>query len=74
MLLALYLGLSVVLTSLHAYLVNYGEHKALRKERHERLMENDGEAPWAYRILSPAAAQGGLRGDRPLYRPKVGCP
>jgi hypothetical protein len=58
MLLALYLGLSIVLTSLHAYLVNYGEHKALRKERHERLMENDGEAPWAYRILSPAAAQG----------------
>ena len=56
-LLALYFGLSVLLTAAHGYAVNYGPNQKLRQERHDRLARFGGEAPWAYRVLSPAIAR-----------------
>lgn len=54
---ALYIGLATTLTAAHGYAVNYGPKQALRHERHERLARWEGEAPWAYRVLSPALAR-----------------
>jgi hypothetical protein len=56
-LIALYFGLALVLTAAHGYAVNYGPNQKLRQERHERLASGGGEAPWAYRVLSPAVSR-----------------
>lgn len=63
---ALLLLLGALLTSMHAYVVNYGENRAMRKERHERILSMTGEAPWAYRVLSPALAEGTARALAPV--------
>jgi hypothetical protein len=64
--LVLLLLLGALLTSMHAYVVNYGENRGMRKERHERILSMTGEAPWAYRVLSPALAEGTARVVGPL--------
>jgi hypothetical protein len=75
--LVLLLLLGALLTSMHAYVVNYGENRGMRKERHERILSMTGEAPWAYRVLSPALAEGtarvvGPRMARPIDRRESG--
>lgn len=64
--LALLILLGGLLTSMHAYIVNYGENRAMRKERHDRILSMTGEAPWAYRVLSPTLAEGTSRLLEPI--------
>ncbi len=54
---ALYLGLALLLTQVHAYQVNFGEHERQRSVRHEKVLDGRGESPWVYRTLSPRLAE-----------------
>lgn len=55
---ALYLGLALVLAQLHAEWVNFGPKANKRWQRHEQILQGDGEAPWTYRVAVPWAAHG----------------
>jgi len=54
---ALYLGLALLLAQLHGERVNFGPKKGKRAERHELIVQGQGEAPWAYRAVVPWAAE-----------------
>jgi hypothetical protein len=62
----LYLGLAVVLTSLHGYNVNYGESAHKRAARHAKIIDMRGDSPWAYRLAVPFVAEGVSRALAPL--------
>lgn len=55
---ALYLGLSMSLTSFHAFQVNFGPNEGKREVRHERIVQLEGgQKPWAYRAAVPLAVE-----------------
>ena len=54
---ALYLGLALLLTQLHGERVNFGPKMGKRAQRHELIIQGQGEAPWAYRAVVPWAAE-----------------
>jgi hypothetical protein len=54
----LFLGLAALLTALHGEWINFGPKTAERAERHEQILSRAGEAPWAYRVAVPWAAEG----------------
>ena len=53
----LYLGLALVLVQLHGELINFGPKASRRVDRHELIIQADGEAPWTYRLAVPWAAE-----------------
>ncbi|MFT5683200.1 MAG: hypothetical protein ACI8RZ_004129 [Myxococcota bacterium] len=53
----MYLLLASLLVQQHAYHINFSDAVALRAQRHIRLIALEGDAPWAYRLLVPAAAE-----------------
>jgi hypothetical protein len=54
---AMYLLLATLLVQQHAYHINFSDALPQRAQRHLRLIALEGDAPWAYRLLVPAAAQ-----------------
>lgn len=52
-----YAGLAFMLTALHAVQVNFGPFQEARGIRHAHVLHGTGKAPWAYRVLMPAAAE-----------------
>ena len=52
-----YLGLSALLAQFHGYVVNFGPKQGKRLARHEQILQREGEAPWAYRLVMPALAE-----------------
>ncbi len=53
-LVSLYLGISAMLTFLHAYNVNMVPgYSRLRRERHMEIVEGRGMAPYGYRVVVP---------------------
>ena len=56
-LVSMYLVLTSLLIQQHAYQVNFSESLIKRAQRHDRLLALQGDAPWAYRVLTPALAE-----------------
>jgi hypothetical protein len=57
-LVVLYLGLSLSLTSFHAFQVNFGPKLDKRGHRHMRIVNfEEGLKPWAYRVAVPLAVE-----------------
>lgn len=54
---ALFLGLALCLSLFQASILNFGPRQADRAERHQLILERQGDAPWTYRVLMPALAQ-----------------
>ncbi|HCH62432.1 MAG: hypothetical protein CL927_15950 [Deltaproteobacteria bacterium] len=55
---AVYLGLSLSLTSFHAFQVNFGPKEEVRAQRHTRIVAmEEGLSPWAYRVAVPIAVE-----------------
>ena len=52
----LYAGLAATMTLLHTEHVTYGRRGPLRMERHEQILDHEGDAPWIYRVGTPMAA------------------
>jgi hypothetical protein len=67
--LALFAGLALSLTSLHGYIINYGDKADKRDDRHARIVSLEGESPWAYRVAVPFVAEGVQRALAPLPIP-----
>ena len=55
-LLLLYAGLAAAMTVLHTENVTHGRRGPLRMERHEQILDHDGDAPWIYRVGTPMTA------------------
>ncbi|MEL6345462.1 MAG: hypothetical protein AAFV53_20305 [Myxococcota bacterium] len=49
--------LTVLLMQFHGYQINFGEWYDQREQRHSRLVNNEGDTPWAFRIIVPMAAE-----------------
>ncbi len=54
---AVYLGLALLLTQFHGEVVNWGSRQHKRLDRHVRILEHRGDAPWGYRLLVPYTAE-----------------
>ena len=56
-LMSMYLVLTTLLVQQHAYQVNFTDSLEMRAQRHDRLLALQGDAPWAFRVLTPALAE-----------------
>jgi hypothetical protein len=54
---AVYLGLALLLTQFHGEVVNWSSRQHKRIDRHVRILEHRGDAPWGYRLLVPYTAE-----------------
>ena len=52
-LLGLYVGLSLMLTMVHAHEVNFGVSQQARYVRHTEILTGEGRSPYTYRVLVP---------------------
>ncbi len=70
----LYLGLALMLVALHAWSVDLGPNAPKRAHRHALILQGEGKAPWAYRVLSPAVTEVAIQALSPVFERHIALP